>query len=145
MLEFQKGQLVAVSDFIQDAYVPRVYVREDELGHLSKDIGDNLEAPGGKWWRECRPAEEVWPDIFIGKERQVAEQNICAVEMEQGLVQRLRKQIRWLCQELSKHTRGVLDCPYTVKIDEAYRCRAESCSDCWEQASLKAAKEKRHA
>ena len=132
MSDLKMGQIVAVADYIQDAYVPRVYIREGERGHLCKDIGDNLEAPGGKWWRECRPAEEVWPELFFAKEIRAVDQALHAVEMESEPVQRLRRQIAWLCRELGRRPNC---CPPVT------HCVVEKpCSTCWEEASLEAAK-----
>ena len=59
--------------------------------------------------------------------------------MSDKLEQRLRRQIRWLCQELQKigDRNGEQECPPSPHHD----CRRGSCADCWEQASLEAVKE----
>ena len=64
MTEYQKGQLVAVKYGI--SWEPRVFHREDDEGMWCMDlISQGLSPfPSG-----CvKPAEEVWPGIFIGRE-----------------------------------------------------------------------------
>ena len=70
-------------------------------------------------------------DIFLGWERKAGEQAADAMVMESALVQRLRKQITWLCQELA-HAEGM--CPSVSAIASCDK----DCPRCWEQASLKA-------
>ena len=88
-------------------------------------------------YKECLPAEEVWPDIFLGWERRAREQDDRAVEMESELVQRLRRQIDWLCRELG---RRMSCCPPETHCVVEKQCRV-----CWEEASLKATKEEGYA
>ena len=59
--------------------------------------------------------------------------------MSDKLEQRLRRQIRWLCQQLQKigDRNGEQECPPSPYHD----CRRGICADCWEQASLEAVKE----
>ena len=135
--KFQKDQLVAVWGINPENKHIQIFVREgrDFEGwtvFFCKEPGerDSNAVP----WYHCAPLEEADPSAFRSRDMN-------RVDSLQEDRERQQKQIRWLCQELSEHTKGVLDCPYTVEIDEAYRCRAESCSDCWEQASLKAVKE----
>jgi len=131
MAKFKKGQLVAVNSPAE----------EDGYWHLRIFKGkrpDGLFVVGGDRGEEtyqlCFPAEEVWPEIFLGWERRAGEQTADAVAMESALVQRLRRQIAWLCQELA-HSDDL--CPtflMTAPCDH-------DCASCWEQASLKAVKE----
>jgi hypothetical protein len=58
----------------------------------------------------------------------------------------LRKQIRWLCQELNQINSGsdeMCHCPdpelrFSLKPMD---CHPEGCANCWEQASFKAVEE----
>lgn len=132
MPEFKKGQLVAVRDYEPQEWQLRMF---------------DCMSPGGQafcrripygnepkmWWNQILPAEEVWPEIFIGWERRAGEQAAEAVAMESALVQRLRRQIGWLCQELAHADM----CPSVSAIASCDK----DCPRCWEQASLKAAKE----
>ena len=150
--QFKKGQLVAVRDYNGAKWNLRVYDHERGGRHYCR-IVDGLGTVGGIWWAQVCPAEIVWPNIFLScdreiidrlrqeldKERQIAKQNIFAVELEQELVQRLRSQIRWLCERLQAigDRNGEQECPPSPYHD----CRRGSCADCWEQASLEAVKE----
>ena len=54
----------------------------------------------------------------------------------------LRKQIRWLCDQLAKHTRGYSDCPPNVHQAEAcHNATLEDCAECWRRAGRQAVKE----
>lgn len=64
--------------------------------------------------------------------------------MESELVQRLRKQIRWLGQQLADRMPPETDCSSCVGwFPDASHRRDGRCAECWEQASLKAVEEKR--
>ena len=126
--QFQKGQLVAVRDRDDEEWILRVYDCES-AGFYWCYLPDRVY---GGWWNQIRPAEEVWPELFIDKERRAVDQAIHAVEMEQDLVQRLRRQIRWLCEQLGRRSNC---CPPKT------HCIVQTpCPDCWEWASLKVAK-----
>ena len=126
--KFKKGQLVAVRDDANGRWSIWIYDHASPEGlHLCRP--PNLCGP--HWWRECRPAEDVWPGVFLGWERRAGEQAADAVAMESELVQRLRRQIGWLCERLEDFG----------KCTGAQRCPLISyhaCAYCWEQASLKA-------
>lgn len=54
----------------------------------------------------------------------------------------LRKQIRWLCKQLAKHTRGYSDCPPNVHQGEAcHNATLGDCAACWRQAGRWAVQE----
>lgn len=130
--EFKKGQLVAVRDDANGRWSIWIYDHASPEGlHLCRPPS----MCGPHWWRECRPAEEVWPEVFLGWERRAGEQAADAVAMESELVQRLRRQIGWLCQELG-HADDL--CPSVSAIASCDK----DCPRCWEEASLKAVKEK---
>ena len=134
MSEFKKGQLVAVRDGDNEDWTLRVYDHTSSEGLIFCRWLVHPALPYPTWSIEAKPAEEVWPDIFLGWERSAREQAADAVAMESALVQRLRKQIAWLCQELA-HADDL--CPtlsMTAPCDHA-------CAYCWEQASLKAVEE----
>jgi len=130
MTEFKKGQLVAVRDDANGRWSIWIYDHASPEGlHLCRP--PNMCGP--HWWRECRPAEDVWPEIFLGWERRAGEQAADAVAMESELVQRLRRQIAWLCQELAHADM----CPSVSTITSCDK----DCPRCWRQASRKAVKE----
>ena len=54
---------------------------------------------------------------------------------------RLRKQIRWLCDQLAKRTHGFADCPPNVQQSEACYKGDVNCAECWREAGRWAAKE----
>lgn len=144
MSEFQKGQLVAVRDDDCSKWFLWFYDHASPEGlHFCRSPNRMI---GPRWWKHAVPAEEVWPDIFLGWERRAGEQAADALEMESDQVQRLRKQIRWLCQELNQINSGsdeMCHCPdvefrFTPKPMD---CHPEGCASCWEQASLKAVKD----
>ena len=130
MTEFKKGQLVAVR--YGSSWEPRIFRRKDDDGLWCMDFLSHGASPYTQ--EDVEPAEAVWPEIFLGWERRAGEQAADAVAMESKLVQRLRRQIAWLCRELG-HSDDL--CPtflMTAPCDH-------DCAKCWEQASLKAAKE----
>ena len=138
--EFKEGRLVAVSDCGgEGGWHLRVYVRASSSGH---HFCRRLEAPFGPsvWWKHAKPAEEVWPGIFIGGERSAREQSDHAVEMESELVQRLRKQINWLCEHLQDINADLTGHPYCPS-DESSCDGMSGCAECWERASREAVKE----
>ena len=138
MSDFRQGQLVAVRDRDDEEWILRVYDC-DSAGFYWCYLPDRVY---GGWWNQIRPAEEVWPELFIDKERRAVDQAIHAVEMEQDLVQRLRRQIRWLCKMLVNHQpQGVVcsDC-FGWFPDSPHR-EDGRCATCWEETSLKAVAE----
>jgi hypothetical protein len=142
--KFQKGQLVAVRDDANGRWSIWIYDHASPEGlHLCRP--PNMCGP--HWWRECPPAEEVWPGVFLGWERRAGEQAAGAVAMESALVQRLRKQIAWLCQELNQINSGsdeMCHCPDSELrfAPKPMDCHPEGCASCWRDACRKAVKEK---
>ena len=131
MTEFKKGQLVAARDIAGESWALVKYNHKADHKHSVERIAEAVLLAQNYNYKECLPAEEVWPDIFLGRERRAGEQAADAVAMESELVKRLRRQIAWLCQELA-HADDL--CPtlsMTAPCDHA-------CAYCWEQASLKA-------
>lgn len=134
MPEFKEGQLVAVR--YGSSWEPRTFRRKDDDGLWCMDFLSHGASPYAQ--EDVEPAEAVWPEIFIGLDRgaadqavQALDQVIDALEMESDLVQRLRKQVAWLCQELA-HSDDL--CPTFLMTAP---CDHE-CAKCWEEASLKA-------
>lgn len=129
MPEFKKGQLVAVRDKADGIWYLWIYDHTSPEGlHFCRSLNRMI---GPCWWEHAVPAEDVWPGVFLGWERSAGEQVADAVAMESELVQRLRRQIGWLCQELG-HSDDL--CPpflMTAPCDH-------NCPRCWEEASLKA-------
>ena len=130
MSEFKKGQLVAVKVYSDENWEPAIFERKEGIFYICRNLL-NRDAWLRRPWSKAKPAENVWPEIFLGWERRAGEQAADAVAMESELVKRLRRQIAWLCQELA-HADDL--CPtlsMTAPCDHA-------CAYCWEQASLKA-------
>ena len=139
--QFKKGQLVAVRAYSDEAWEPAIFERIEGKYFICRSLLNRnawLERP----WMKAKPAEEVWPDIFLGWERRAGEQTADAVGMESALVQRLRRQVAWLCNVLKNDARTENNdplCPLNVPWD----CEHTPCDECWEQASLKAVKEQK--
>ena len=140
MSELKKGQIVACWDREDCNRFIRIFVSTRQAGNKGECFECRLPSkakgfPIVELWEHCVPLEEVEPSAFIGWERRAREQDDRAVEMESELVRRLRRQIDWLCGESGRRC-----CP------PATHCVAETpCRSCWEEASLKAVKEKDHA
>ena len=73
MTEFKKGQIVAVNSPEEDDR--RWHLRLYE-SRIARDIHKtyNPDKENYDTWSLCFPAEEVWPDIFLGRERRAGEQ-----------------------------------------------------------------------
>jgi hypothetical protein len=126
--KFKKRQLVAVRDNADGRWSLWIYDHASPEGlHFCRSPNHTI---GPRWWRYAVPAEEVWSNIFLGWERCAGEQAAESVAMESELVQRLRRQIEWLCQELAHADM----CPSVSAIASCDK----DCPSCWEQASLKA-------
>ena len=64
---FEKGQLVAVRDKAGQDWTLRVYDHASPEGqHFCRGL-ERLMPPC--WWNQVKPAEEVWPEIFLGRDR----------------------------------------------------------------------------
>lgn len=137
MPEFKKGQLVAVKEPPDTHWSLRVFERYVYTGETYCVEVIVRRPESGSGYCVClqfvRPVEQVWPDVFLGWDRRAREQSDHAVEMEAALVQRLRRQVAWLCQELAHADM----CP-SISCDK-------DCPRCWEQASLKAVREREGA
>ena len=130
--KFQKGQLVAVSDTGEEGtWHLRVF---DHTSQAGQHYCRNLELPDGPagWWNHVVPVEEVWPHLFLGVEREIAD--ALRTQRDQHY-----RQIRWLCKQLQAigDRNGEQECPPSPHHD----CRRGSCAECWEQASLEAVEE----
>lgn len=65
--QFQNGQLVAVRDREDQNWRLRVFDHCSEAGVCFCRKLD--QAFGVICWWQVKPAEEVWPEIFLGRER----------------------------------------------------------------------------
>jgi hypothetical protein len=145
MPEFKKGQLVAVKVYSDENWEPAIFERKEGIFYICRSLL-NRDAWLRRPWSKAKPAEEVWPDIFLGWERSAGEQAADAVAMESELVKRLRRQIEWLCQKLNQINSGsdeMCHCPdpelrFSPKPMD---CHPEGCASCWRDACRKAAKE----
>ncbi len=65
--QFQKGQLVAVRDGGGAGWNLRIY---DHASPEGQHFCRSLERSGPPcWWSQAEPAEDVWQEIFLGRER----------------------------------------------------------------------------
>ena len=65
--QFARGQLVAVRDSASQDWTLRVY---DHASPEGQHFCRSLERSGPPcWWNQAAPAEEVWPEIHLGRER----------------------------------------------------------------------------
>ena len=140
MADFKKGQLVAVNSPAEDDryWHLRIFKEKRLDGHFV--VGGDR---GEEAYQLCFPAEEIWPNIFLGWERRAGEQATDAVATESELVQKLKRQIAWLCRQFQ----SIADieelgnvCP-PVGMSPYYNNCQCNCIACWEQASLKAVEE----
>lgn len=127
----QKDQIVACWDRDDCDKAIRIYIGKDGMVHRCRLPGFEHGDPDFELWEHCVPLEELAPEAFLARESSAGEQAADAVAMESDLVQRLRRQIRWLCQELA-HAEGL--CPSVSAIASCDK----DCPRCWEQASRKA-------
>jgi hypothetical protein len=133
--QFKKGQLVAVRSSSPEYRRIRIFVGmgkkepDGTVAYLCREAGER--DTDALTWPHCVPLEKVDPGAFIARESNATEAAIHAVEMESELVQRLRRQIEWLCEELADDDSLCVD-PSAIDL-----CDHE-CARCWEQASLKA-------
>ena len=67
MPEFRKGQLVAVRDHDGAEWKLRVFDHENAGMNFCQGVEGETTMP--IWWAQVRPAEEMWPDIFLGREK----------------------------------------------------------------------------
>ena len=140
--QFKKGQLVAVR--YGSSWEPRIFRRKDDDGLWCMDFLSHGASPYAQ--EDVEPAEAVWPDIFLGRERRAGEQAADAVAMESELVKRLRRQIAWLCQELNEINSGsdeMCHCPDPELrfAPKPMDCHPEGCAQCWRDACRKAVKD----
>ena len=126
MSKFRRGQIVVVNSPEEDdrQWHLRIFKEKRPDGHFV--VGGDR---GEEAYQLCFPAEEIWPNIFLAVEREIAE----ALRNERDLHYR---QIHWLCEQLQAigDRNGSQECPPSPHQD----CRRGSCAECWEVASLKA-------
>ena len=130
MSEFQKGQLVAVKVYSDENWEPAIFERMEGKFYLCRSLLNKaawLERP----WVEAKPAEEVWTEIYIARDR---DRYLAFYKSNKDMF----KQIQWLCDQMEKVVAcyGTKECP-EYKIDNC----AYGCHTCWYLASLKALEE----
>lgn len=126
MADFKKGQLVAVRDRDKEDWTLRVYDHTSSEGLIFCRWLVHPAPPYPTWSIEAKPAEEVWPNIFLSVEREIAE------TLREQRDQHYR-QLHWLCERLQ--TLG--ECPPDGRLRN---CRL-GCPKCWEMALQEATKE----
>lgn len=154
MSEFKKGQIVACWDRDDCDKIVRIFVsKEGDYFRCCMAGEENCSVDRVFAWTEewsyCVPLEEVEPGAFLARDREIidglrqelarerrtGEQAAEAVAMESELVQRLRRQIAWLCKELEE-CKGFVCPPKTQCVIQ------KPCRVCWEEASHKAVEDK---
>lgn len=142
MSEFKKGQLVACRDLACEEWMLGIFDGERGEGlYVRLPLSLTCSSKRPERFLQVKPAEEVWPNIFLGWERRAGEQTAEALAMESKLVQRLRRQIEWLCRQIMANALYRKQSEFCPPLDMPTgpdgRCQ-RSCEACWEQASLKA-------
>ena len=138
MSRFKKGQLVAVKVYSDENWEPAIFERKEGIFCICRSLL-NKDAWLRRPWSKARPAEEVWPGIFLFSDRLIIEscqeKDLAYVKTIENLCRRLV----WLSEQLQVigDRNGTQECPPSPYHD----CRIGSCADCWEQASLEATKE----
>ena len=141
--QFSEGQLVAVRDGTPGCidWHLRQYVVFDRKN--KKHVATLIKGGSRAFcWNECVPAEEVWPELFFGRESETMS-HMRRMRRDLGVK---RRQVRWLSEQLDQINRGrdeMCDCP-DPELRFSMRpmdCDPEGCAHCWEKASLKAVKE----
>ena len=129
MSEFKKGQLVAVKVYSDENWEPAIFERKEGIFCICRSLL-NRDAWLHRPWSKAKPAEEVWPGIFVGDNR----------EKE---IDRMHQAIGWLCGQLNRLSQDSGNCllPAGAGIPSDDSCRVGGCEICWEQASLKAVEE----
>lgn len=130
MNEFKKGQLVACWDRDDCDKAIRIYVGKEGMFHRCRLPGFEHGDPDFELWEYCVPLEELAPEAFLARERRAGEQAADAVAMESELVQRLKKQIAWLCSNLTGALNAGKHCPPNARCDGRVECE-----DCWSFAA----------
>jgi len=67
--DFRKGQLVAVRNGDKDLWRLRVYDHEWKGLFFCIDLARITF--WSDWWEQACPAEQIWPDIFLGHDRDI--------------------------------------------------------------------------
>ena len=148
MPDFKKGQLVAVRDSASQDWTLRVY---DHISPEGLHFCTGLErATPPCWWNKICPAEHVWPDIFLGHDRDIIDSCRRSLNWEErkskerwNIIERLHKRMSWLCEQLQAigDRNGVQECPPSPHHDCRRGHERGSCAECWNMASLEAVKE----
>lgn len=120
MSRFKKGQLVAVKVYSDENWEPAIFERKEGIFCICRSLL-NKDAWLRRPWSKAKPAEEVWPGIFVGDNR----------EKE---IDRLHQAIGWLCDRLEWASREHDFCPPNALPDDC----DNACWECWQQAVYEA-------
>lgn len=137
--QFQNGQLVAVRDSEDESWCLVKYDHYDGRKHIVKRIAGAILIASEDRYRNCVPAEEIWPELFFDRESETMNY-MRRMRRDLGV---MRRQVRWLSEQLDQINRGrdeMCDCP-DPELRFSMRpmdCDPEGCAHCWEKASLKA-------
>ena len=129
--QFKKGQLVAVKVYSDENWEPAIFERKEGIFCICRSLL-NRDARLERPWPKAKPAEDVWPEIFIGRARKKAS------AIYQNTIEQHR-QIEWLCEQLQAVVihYGAKECPPEDLREECHG----NCQWCWQHASLKALEE----
>ena len=137
-VEYENGQIVAVRGREGAEWKLRVYDHRQDGRHFCRPAdGETPEKP--KRWAHVRPAEEVWPELFLWRTSEDMK-HMRRLRQDRGV---MRGQVEWLCTVLAKRTHTILDCPPGIEPEDACDCGGPDCAECWRKASLDAVMEGR--
>lgn len=120
MSEFKKGQLVAVKVYSDENWEPAIFERKESIFCICRSLL-NRDAWLRRPWPKAKPAEDVWPGIFVGAN----------MEKERD---RLHQAIGWLCDRLEEASREHHVCPPNALPEDC----DNACWECWQQAVYEA-------
>ena len=126
MSDFRQGQLVAVKVYSDENWEPAIFERKEGIFCICRSLL-NRDAWLRRPWPKAKPAEEVWPSIFIGADREI----IDSLQKER---ERLHQAIGWLCDRLEEASREHHVCPPNALPEDC----DNACWECWQQAVYEA-------
>ncbi len=136
-VEYENGQIVAVRGREGAEWKLRVYDHGQDGRHFCRPAdGETPEKP--KRWAHVRPAEEVWPELFLWRTSEDMN-HMRRLRRDLGV---MRRQVEWLCEHLQGINDDLTGPPYCPS-DECSCDGQEGCAQCWKKASLEAVMEGR--
>lgn len=117
MSEFKKGQLVACRDLACAEWILGIFDGERDDGfYVRLPLSLTCSSKRPERFLQVKPAEEVWPEIFLACDREA--------------IDKLNAQIEWLCSNLAGALNEGKLCPPNARCDGRVECE-----DCWSFAA----------